>query len=177
MSYSEYLDLFRVAQTKECPYRAFTFDVVNSRNQLQYLNKKETHDNVLKYVYTLLEKEEKKIKMPILLKDEFNLKPVPLKNRLDGNIYNFMVLGDMATYFVHNGSISTSRMIEIFVEALNEFNINYSFHFCTGVYETNNYAEGGTLLYKGYMPQILEKISKNNKIIISKNGINKEIVK
>ena len=47
---------------------------------------KEKHDKAISYVYTLLEKEEKKTKTPILLKDEFNLKPVPLKNRLDGNI-------------------------------------------------------------------------------------------
>ena len=83
----------------------------------------------------------------------------------------------MVTYFVHNGSISTNRMIEIFAESLKKFNINYSFHFCTGVYETNNYAEGGTLLYKGYMPQILESMSKKNKMIITKDGISKEIIK
>ena len=177
MSYSEYLDLFKTTQKKECPYRAFTFDVVCSRKQMQYIMNKETHDKVLCYVYSLLEKEEMLINRQILLKDKFNLKYVPLKDRLDGNIYNFMVLGDMVTYFVYNGSITTKRMIEIFVEALKKFDINYSFHFATGVYETNNYAKGGTLMYKGYMPQILENLSKKNKLVITKNGVSKEIIK
>ena len=48
-------------------------------------------------------------------------------------------------------------------------NINYYFHVSSGVYQTNNYNEGGTKLYKGYMPQILEKISKVEKNIINKD--------
>jgi len=92
----------------------------------------------------------------------------------NGNNYNPMILGDNCTYFVINGSIITERMIEIFCEALNEYNINYSFHFSTGVYETNLYQEGNTKLYKGYMLNILEYLGKKNNYIINKNGISKE---
>ena len=51
-----------------------------------------------------------------------------------------------------------------------QYNIN------TGIYETNNYAEGGIKLYKGYMPQILEILSKKNKIVINKKLNMKKII-
>ena len=37
------------------------------------------------------------------------------------------------------------------------------------MYETNKYEEGGTKLYKGYMPQILEDLSKKSTFIINKD--------
>ena len=179
MSYCEYIDMFLNTQKKQCPYRAFTFDVVNSRNEQRYLNAKGKHFSFLDCVYSLLEHEEQKTGKIILLKDNFNRKQVLLdqtynSKRKDvavknGNNYNPMILGDMVTFFVHNGSISSERMLHLFAEALRKFNINYSFHFLTGVYETNNYAEGGSKLYKGYMPQILENLSKKNNFVVTKN--------
>ena len=47
-------------------------------------------------------------------------------------------------------------------------------HFATGVYQTNEYGEGGTLLFKGYMPHILESLSKCNGIIVDCDGHNIE---
>lgn len=159
MSYDEYTDLFHKAQAKQCPYRAFTFDVVNSRNQNDYIN---NHENFLKcmlYVYSLLEQEEKTTNTNILLKDKKN-NPPSNYSKVNNNLNNPMILGDMATYFVYNHSITTKRMNEIFKTALDKFNISYPFHFATGVYETNEYIKGRTKLFKGYMPQILESLSK-----------------
>lgn len=81
-----------------------------------------------------------------------------------------MTLGDMATYFVYNGSISIERFVELSVQAMRKYDLSYGFHFSTGVYETNDYGEGGTRMYKGYMPQILESLSKDNGIVISKDS-------
>ncbi|MBQ8909279.1 MAG: hypothetical protein IJY90_03240 [Clostridia bacterium] len=83
-----------------------------------------------------------------------------------------MILGDMLTFFVYNGSITIQRMLEIFATALTRCNISYPFHFKTGVYQTNIYKEGGKALYKGYMPQLLEKLSKSDSFIIDKDFCN-----
>ena len=172
MSYIEYLDLFETTQKKECPYRAFTFDVINSRCQKEYLETRATKFfKLLDVVYHLLEQEEINTNKKILLKDTLNQKFDITKPRVNNNEYNPMILGDMLTFFVYNKSITTERMAEIFVIALQKYNIEYSFHFATGVYQTNDYAKGGTLMYKGYMPQILEKISKQNNIILNKDVI------
>lgn len=168
MSYSEYLKMFKSVQQKDCPFRAFSFDVVNSRQQNIDLNQKENYFDFILYVYYLLEQEEKELQKPILLKNQFNKKfSLFGKKDFNNNNYNPMVIGDLATFFVYNNSISTKRMLQIFSEAMNKYKITYSFHFSTGVYETNNYVEGGTKLYKGYMPQILENLSKYNDTIIT----------
>ena len=164
MSYTEYIDLFLKTQKKDCPFRAFTFDVVNSRKQEQYINIHDKFLDCIFYVYTLLEQEEKLSNTKILLKDKYNNKLTP--NSQNNNLNNPMILGDMVTYFVYNGSITQNRMIEIFKVSLKKHNIQYPFHFATGVYETNIYAEGGIKLYKGYMPQILESLSKKNSLVI-----------
>lgn len=170
MSYSEYFKMFYEAQKHDCPYRAFTFDVVDSRNNKEYLTtKSKVYFQLLDYIYSLLEKEEKLTCKTILLKDDNNRKRIGCEEFINGNIYNPMWLGDMVTYFVYNGSISTERMMEIFAQGLRDFNINYSFHFSTGTYQTNNYAEGNDKLYKGYMPQILENINKKNNAIIDRH--------
>ena len=171
MSYNEYFDMFNDAQKKECPYRAFTFDIVNSRNQIMYCKENEKHYKFLYYVYSLLEIEEQKTGKQILLKDEFNEKIKDTPNNYS-HFFNPTTLGDMATYFVYNGSITIERMLQIFAEGLRKFNIDYKFHFKTGVYETNNYIEGGTKLFKGYLPQILENSSKKDGFVICKDFYN-----
>ncbi|MBQ4558129.1 MAG: hypothetical protein IJA61_01985 [Clostridia bacterium] len=173
MSYSEYIDMFYDTQNKECPYRAFTFDIINSRNQSEYINNHEKFLNCVYSFYDVLKEEETLTNSTILLEDRFNIKAKThylLADVIDQNIYNPMTLGDMITYFVHNGSIKTERFLELFSNHLNKHEINFPFHFATGIYQTNEYKLGGILLYKGYMPQILEKIGKTNHSIISKDG-------
>ena len=174
MSFDEYIDMFKDCQNEKCPYRAFTFDVVNSRNQTEYIDNPEKHFQFVSHVYSLLEKEEENTGKQILLRGKFNRKLVMGEAMKNGNLYNPMILGDMATYFVYNGSITTDRMLELFATGLKECDINYPFHFKTGVYQTNNYIEGGKKLYKGYMPQILERESKSTNITISKDCYNIE---
>lgn len=175
MSYNEYINMFKLAQKKECPFRAFMFDVVNSRNNQEYLSTKNTKFfKLLNCVYFLLQKEEEKTNKAILLKGKNNAKYSLGKKVINGNNYNPMHMGDMVTFFVYNNSITTNQMLKIFISALKICKITYSFHFNTGVYETNNYSQGKTKLYKGYMPQILEVLSKKNNIIISQNGYTNE---
>ena len=170
MSYIEYIDLFDIAQTKDCPYRAFMIDVVDSKKQPQYIIDYIKHHNFLDYIFNLLKKEEVN-GMQIVLNDNNNQhKGVFESKGINGNLCNPMILGDMATYFLYNNSITVERIIEIILLAINEFDINYAFHFATGVYETNDYGEGGSLLFKGYMPQILENMSKKNEIILTKDN-------
>lgn len=169
MSFDEYIDMFKDCQKKNCPYRAFTFDVVNSRNQPEYIFAKQSFFDLVDTVYSKLNQEEIDTKTVILLRGKFNKKLEVTNNIQNMNHFNPMILGDMMTFFVHNGSISTDRMLEIFAESLEKANINYPFHFMTGVYETNDYALGGEKMYKGYMPQILERASKDTPIVISKN--------
>lgn len=168
MSYHEYFQMFKKTQKRKCPYRAFTFDIVNSKTQVQYATENDKYHDFIQYVYELLEKEEKLTNKKILLKDHFNIND---KSGVDGNRNNPITLGDNVTYFTFEGSISTDKMIELFVEGLNIFNINYPFHFNTGVYETNDYGEGGSKMFKGYMPQILEDLSKKQGFKIDRNTI------
>lgn len=172
MSYIEYIDMFKAAQEKDCPYRTFVIDIINSRKQSQYIVENVNHHRFVDYIYSLLENEEKLLGKAILLKDSNN-QHIGLFERkgINGNLYNPMVLGDMAAYFVYNGSITVDRFMEIAITAMKEYNITYPFHFATGVYETNDYALGGTMLYKGYMPQILESTSKTNGIILSQDTV------
>ena len=187
MSYNEYLDLFNKAQKKECPFRAFTFDIVKSKSQEQYISEHDKFIDLISDVYDELKREEERTKIPILLDDQYNVKPIYMPTfkitdkesfntfkkyvsvGSNGNLLNPMQLGDMITYFVHNNSITTERMITIFSEQLDNKGITYPFHFNTGVYETNDYSEGSTKMYKGYMPQILEDSSKNTNLIVTKD--------
>ena len=40
--------------------------------------------------------------------------------------------------------------------------VNYDIHFQSCYYETDNYVDGGTKLYKGYVPRLLENLDKKN---------------
>lgn len=175
MSFDEYIDMYRDCQKKDCPYRAFTFDVVNSRNQPRYITEKQSFFDLMNTVYSRLLEEELDTKTVILLRGKFNQRLDISSNIQNMNHHNPMILGDMMTFFVHNGSISTDRMLEIFAESLQAVNIDYPFHFKTGVYETNDYSLGGKKMYKGYIPQILERESKSGEIVIDKDYLSDEM--
>ena len=175
MSFFEYEDLFIGAQSKNCPYRAFMFDVVNSRNCKDYLQNKDVFLSLVKEVYFLLEKEENKTKSEILLRGSYNIKNVTGEFSGLGNLCNPIVLGDSVTFFVYNEAIKPERMIEIFLSGLKKNDIKYLFHFATGVYETNNYNDGNKKLFKGYMPQLLEMLSKNSSVVLNSIENNEEL--
>ena len=169
MSYQEYLDLFFETQKKECPYRAFSFDIKNCRTLEEYQNNFMDYHNAMEYLHSLIEQEEIITNHQILLRDENNMNYYSSKNIRNGNTTNPMICGDQTSFFVYNGLISTQRILELFRMALKKYNITYSFHFETGVYQTNDYGQGSTKMYKGYMPHILEHISKKNNKLISQS--------
>lgn len=167
MSYDEYFDLYKQAQAKQCPYRAFMFDVANCKSNPEYRIK---YFDVIKLFLQKIKQQEQILQTKILRNNSNNL-PLFESQGIDGRKYNPMILGDMFTVFVHNNTISTQKVLELFSETCKQLDYNYKFHFATCVYETDSYIEGGTKLYKGYVPQILEKISKTNNIYIDKNYI------
>lgn len=170
MSYSEYWDLFYIAQKKQCPFRAFTFDVKNSKSNKEYINNRDKYFKLIEYVYNALIQEEIKNNKKILIKDKFNQK-YSNQNTNNNNYLNPMIIGDMFTFFVYENSMTQNEIVNLFIKGLKKLNINYDFHFMTGKYQTHDYKQGKSLLYKGYVPQMLEYLSKNNDMIINKNGI------
>ena len=170
MSYDEYFDLFKQAQAKQCPYRAFMFDVANCKQNPEY---REKYFDVIQLFLQKIKQQEQILGTKILRNNSNNLPLFENMPQLDGRKCNPMILGDMFTVFVENGSISTEKIKTLFAESCKQLDYNYKFHFATCVYETDSYIEGGTKLYKGYVPQLLEKTSKTNNIYIDKNYIDK----
>jgi len=169
MSYNEYIDMFFSTQKKQCPFRAFTFDVLSCKTSEEYHKKFHEYRKCVLSVYDKLVEEERISNREILLKDDFNRAYNNDDDKhIDNNLYNPMIVGDMVTYFVHNDSITETKMLELFSKAMNNYNLNLSCHYATGVYETNEYKYGGQKLFKGYMPQILESLSKENGIIVTR---------
>ena len=169
MSYDEYFDLYKQAQQKDCPYRAFMFDVANCKTNPKY---REKYFDVIKLFLQKIKQQEILTDTKILRYNSNNM-PIFESAGDDGRKFNPMILGDMFTVFVENGSISTQKLLALFAETCKQLDYNYKFHFATCMYESDSYIQGGTKLYKGYVPQILEKISKTNNFYIDKNYTDK----
>lgn len=172
MSYSEYFDLFYTAQKKSCKYRALLIDVKNSRNVLKSFDEYHKFHLCIDHIIETLSQLGTKRGNEILLQNENNvIHKTTSKTRInDSNLNcNPMILGDCACFFINDGSLSENDFISILCNAINKFKIDFAFHFASGKYETDSYAEGNKKLYKGYMLPLLENISKTNGIIIDKN--------
>ena len=100
----------------------------------------------------------------ILIKNQFNeiLEFDKNINRIDQTTLNPMVLGDCACFFVNANSISKNEFINLVKHLMTKHKVNYDIHFQSCYYETDNYVDGGTKLYKGYVPRLLENIDKKN---------------
>lgn len=166
MSYEEYMDLYFDAQNQNCPYRAFMFDIAKSKSNPDY---REKYFDVIKLFLAKIKQYEKTTGTKILRHNSNNMPIFESEYCIDARKYNPMILGDMFTVFVENNTISTQKVLELFSESCRQLDYKYKFHFATCEYQTDNYSEGGKKLYKGYVPQILEKTSKTNNIYIDKN--------
>lgn len=175
MSYSEYFDLFYAAQKKSCEYRAILIDVKNSKKVLKTFDEYQRFHHCVDYIIDTLCQLERERGKKILLQDKNNIVH-KTSAKASTNVSNLnrnpMILGDCACFFINEGTLSENDFINILIKAITNFNIDFSFHFASGKYETDSYAEGNEKLYKGYMLPLLENLSKTNGIIIDKNYVN-----
>ncbi len=176
MSYTEYFDLFYAAQKKDCKNKAFLIDVKNSRNDLASYEEYHKYHLAVDYI------TKKLAKLGCLLQDENNVMCILLDKdqyhpHIDSLKRNPMITGDASCFFVKADSISDKEFIKILCSAITKFDINFSFHFMSGKYETDSYAEGKTKMYRGYMLPMLEYLSKINGTLIDKNYISKNMQK
>ena len=218
MSHNEYFDLFKEAQKRNCPYKAFLIDVVNSGKVFEdpksYFKKfmifdyitiellkrnclRNNDNNKLLLIYKTakfynehhynLDKEyyfnfdnAYYYNFDNALKQISNIDKLQIYNNEDiesdcrsNLIRNPMIIGDACCYLTNSNAISDEDFIQIVKNGIKKFNIDFEFHYLSGKYETDSYAEGGKKLYKGYMLQILEHFSKKEGKIISHNELEK----
>ena len=132
MSYSEYLDMFIECQKKECPYRAFTFDIVNSKSQKIYKKDAKNLYRCVLFVYLLLEREEQKTGKQILLKDKFNRKLINDESRINNNDYNPILRGKKSSKLIKaenlklNGNDIEIMSENVFYDIIDEYKEEYS---------------------------------------------------
>lgn len=164
MAYEEYYDLYLLAQKNpNALYYVVSFDVVNSRQMppkkraiLQY-----KIIIIMKYVYNKLLEKEKELKKQIVIKDERFCRP--WDNSVNNKNFNYCdpyILGDNFQFTVLRNTITKEEIIKLVYDCKNKLKIKEDFHIADGYYETNNYGEGNTKLYRGYCLQILEQIHK-----------------
>ena len=190
MSWDEYKDIYKNAQNKKCPYKAFLIDVVKSKqiftNNLtkykklyklfEYVSIELLKLNDDKIKQTLRNDENNKLRLIFADKNKYKDKGICIyesKDVLANLVSNPMVLGDCACYCTNNNTITDEQFINIVKTGMKKFNIDFKFHFKSAQYETDKYEEGGKKLYKGYMLPLLEHYSKLNGQIISCNILEK----
>ncbi len=186
MGYEEYYDLYLKAQENNAKYRMFCFDVKDhlklSEDTLYFKDLEKLTDNVTKDILLLEKKLKKKIfdrdYNTIFIKKQENkatLSTSPLKFLMFNPNY---MQGDLIYFCVYNGSISEEDFLKIFAKNYKKLNLNYVFHYATGLYETNNYIEGKNKYYKGYCFHQLNEIAHKNEIkLFDKKEKNRKITK
>lgn len=156
MAAEEYIDLFELAQKNKSSKQAFLIDVVGSKKLKDYAS---SFYPIVQEITNIL-----KNKNNILINNNFNeiMELGKNTNRVDQTTLNPMVLGDCACFFVNANSISKVEFINLVKHLMTKHKVNYDIHFQSCYYETDNYVDGGTKLYKGYVPRLLENLDKKN---------------
>lgn len=172
MSSIEYIDLFIKAQNNmDANFHMFTFDIVGSKNLSteELLEAEGLLQKIIIETYNIIYKKEQIDNKKILVYDkdfvrndnivtfiphEFGLKIEPFK------------LGDMVGFTIYKNSLSKEDVITIFDTVKEKYNYKYELHYANGYYETNNYIEGNTKLFRGYCIDILS--NEHKKIYVKK---------
>ena len=165
MAFQEYYDLFLLTQSNPAaPYYVVSFDTIGSkllppkeREQLTY-----NMLAIMKYVYNKFLELEKELGKQIVIKDERFYTPWDPRasSMMNGNYIDPSILGDNFEFTVLRDTVTKDEIIELVNECKRKLNMNEEFHISDGYYETNEYKEGNTKLYRGYCLQILEKYHK-----------------
>ncbi len=171
MGYKYYYDLYLKAQENNAKYRMFCFNVKNHcrlNKNIPYLpHLTKLIDDVTKDVLLLEKKLEKEIFARdgdiIFVERQKDKKNTPTY-RLTNMLFNPNNIDGHLIYFcVHNDSISEEDFLKIFTKNYEKLNLNYVFHYATGLYETNNYIDGGKKYYRGFCVRQLNEIAHKNK--------------
>lgn len=183
MAYSEYLDLFILAQDNpDALYYIVSFDTVNSK-QIPVDKRRILQDNIyeiMRYVYGKLLDKEKELNRQVVIKDGRFIRPWDQKTlSYNGNFIDPSVLGDNFQFTVLRDTVSKDEIVEWVNEMKRKLNIDAEFFISDAYYETNEYKEGSTKLYRGYCLQILEALKRKDiqekiKKLGSKRGIANE---
>ena len=191
MSYTEYYDYFYRCQ-KTAPYHLFIFDVENSRNLSQIDNNYISKISLLiDKVYQKIEAIEKTTNKQILHRGPNIFRPQlieyspqsfylqePLTKK---NCYTkrelcdpFQILGDTIGLTILRDSLTVEEVYNLFDQTKEELGITFHFHYANGYYETDDYSEGGTKLYRGYTIPILANKHKITKVKVKKKTAQKK---
>ena len=165
MAFQEYYDLFLLAQEKpNALYYVVSFDTVNSKSLSVDKRTKLTYNiiAITKYVYDKLLMKEKELNKQVVINDERFYTPWDSKelHMTNGNYEDPSILGDFFAFTVLRDTITKEEIIDWVNECKIILKMDEEFHISDGYYETNEYGEGNTKLYRGYCLQILEKIHK-----------------
>jgi len=159
MSSIEYADMFlKVQESNNAPYHMFSFDIKESKKMIPTKRMLAQYDlfTLADLIYEELLKLEKRFNRKILLeKEELNNTTELLKD-------NPFVFGDALVVSIYNGSLSSDEMYSLFDNLKGELNSDYEFNRADALYETNDYSEGATKLYRGYCAQLLMELHKEH---------------
>ena len=165
MAYQEYYDLYLKAQENpDAKYYVVSFDVIKSKSLSPQENDilGSNIDTIMKYVYGKLIDKEKELNRPVVIHDERFYRPWTPRtpHMLNGNYRDPSVLGDNFEFTVLRGTITKEEIISWVNACKKSLNMQEEFHIADGYYETNDFEERGTKLFRGYCLQILEKLHK-----------------
>lgn len=165
MSFQEYYDLFLLAQNNpNALYYVVSFDTINSKLLPPDKRHKLTEnlEIIMGYIYNKLLQKEKELNTQIVIKDKRFYTPWDFRFNFMRNS-NFMdpsIFGDNIAFTVLRNTITKEEIINWVNECKEKLNMEENFHIAAGYYETNEYEEGSTKLYRGYCLQILERFHK-----------------
>lgn len=165
MSFQEYYDLFLLAQSNpDALYYVVSFDTIGSKLLPPKEREQLTYNllAIMKYVYSKCLEKEKELDKQIVIRDERFYTPWSPKAPYmrNGNYMDPAILGDNFEFTVLRDTVSKEEIIGWVNEYKKMINMKEEFHVADGYYETNEYGEGNTKLYRGYCLQILEKYHK-----------------
>ena len=148
MSFDEYQDMYEKCQDY-APYHMFLYDLKNSK-QITDPRRQQQLKNLLYHVYHKIEKLEQKTHQVILHRS-----PLFSSHSFGYLQEPFLIDGDTIGFTVLRGQIDEELVDFIFEETKKELQIPYEFHKAHGFYETDEYAEGNHLYFRGYLIQEL----------------------
>lgn len=141
MSWEEYSGMFEQAQITG-KYKCYVFDMKNSK-----------HGYDIEKVFSLINNFKNKINKNAI-------------HKIEGYENPFRISGDLIVLVVHKDSMSDDEVYQSFKDAKEEVGLQKEYHYISGYYETDNWAEGSDLYYFGYCIQELEYRSKLNKNLL-----------
>ena len=151
MSYREYTNLYKKAQQKKSDKIMLIIDVVNSKNNEEYIAQKNR-------IVSMMQELTKKDTFKFISNNEILFK----------DFDKFFILGDLfGVTITSNDDISDikEKFKNVIKNLKKKHGITLLFHYNACYYDTDSYAEGYNKYYSGYAVRELER-RKNNRDII-----------